>query len=177
MEQTSSAPTILIAVDIQKGFVTPASAHVVAPLAALQDRFDHVIFTRFHNPDPSPFREILNYHKLAPDSEETRLALKPRADAILIDRPLYTCVTAELRQILRRLDAREVYVAGIATEACVLKTVVDLFEVSIVPWVLEDLCASDKERHFHDYAIEIMGKLIDPGHIIESAAVRFAQGV
>lgn len=167
-------PKTLLIVDVQKGFVTPQSQHIVEPLEALQYQFDNVIFTRFHNPDPSPFRQILKYYKLAPHSAGTRLAIEPRADAVIFDRPLYTCVTDELRRHLAQLDVHEIFIAGIATEACVLKTVVDLFEHNIVPWVLEDLCASDKDRQFHDYAIAIIGKLIDPGHVIQSDDARLA---
>jgi nicotinamidase-related amidase len=162
---------VLLIVDVQKGFVTPHSAHVLAPLERLQHAFRHVVFTKFHNPDPSPFRDILYYDKLPPGSAETELAIRPRSDAVIIDRPLYTCLTEDLQEHLRAWRATEVCIGGIATEACVLKSVTDLFEHNITPWVLEDLCASDKDRHFHDYAIEIIGKLIDPGHIIQSSDI------
>ena len=66
-----------------------------------------------------------------------------------------------------RRRIREVYVCGIATEACVMKTVIDLFELSIKPWVIEDLCASDQDVHYHNIAIELMAKLVGKEHIIK----------
>jgi nicotinamidase-related amidase len=165
---SEESPQVLIIVDAQKGFVTPHSQHVITPLENLQYEFDHVVFTKFYNPEPSPFRKILGYDQMAPKSPETELALQPREDAVIISRPIYSCVTEPLLVRLKTWGVREVFIAGIATEACVLKSVIDLFELNIRPWVLEDLCASDKGAEFHDPAIKVMGKLIGPQHIIKS---------
>lgn len=162
----------LIVVDLQRGFVTDFSAHVVAPLEQLQHQFENVVFTKFSNPDPSPFREILNYQKLSPGDDDTEFALQPRADAFIIERSSYTCVTSKLREHLARLQCREVFVCGIATEACVLKTVADLFEANIRPIVLENMCASDKSDDFHDMAIKIIRKLIGEEQVITSRQLK-----
>ena len=155
---SEESPQVLIVVDVQAGFVTPHSQHVIKPLENLQYEFDHVIFTKFYNPEPSPFRRILGYDKMAPKSPETELALQPREDAVIISRPIYSCVTEPILVRLKTWGVREVFIAGIATEACVLKSVIDLFELNIRPWVLEDLCASDKGGEFHDPAIKVMGQ-------------------
>jgi len=164
-----TGPRVLLAVDVQRGFVTDDSRHVVAPLERIQHRFDHAVFTRFYNPDPSPFRRILHYDKMARGDSDTELAINVRPDAIIMERPLYSCVTDEFMDYIREWQADEVFIAGIATEACVLKTIIDLFEKDITPWVLKDLCASDKGAEFHDPAMKVISKLIDPGHIIDSA--------
>jgi nicotinamidase-related amidase len=164
-------PGILIIIDAQKGFITRCSSHVLEQLDRLQHQLNHVIFTKFYNPDPSPFREILDYQKLSPGDSDTALALTPRQDAIIIDHPLYSCVTRELCEHLEKLGAREVYVCGVATEACVLKTVLDLFEHNIRPYVIEDICASDQDKHYHDIAIELMKKLVGEKQIIKLSAV------
>ncbi|MBP2159203.1 MULTISPECIES: cysteine hydrolase family protein [Asticcacaulis] len=164
-------PKVLVAVDVQKGFVSPSSRHVLKPIEDIQHRFDHVVFTRFYNPDPSPFRRILGYHDLAPGSEGIELAITPRPDAVIIDKPNYSGCNAALERHLARWRAREVHVAGIATEACVMKTVGDLFEQDILTWVIADLCASDKEHRFHDMAISILGTLIGTNHLVNSAEI------
>lgn len=166
-----SKQTVLIVVDAQKGFVAPSSEHVLETLESLQDRFDRVILTKFQNPDPSPFRRILNYCELAPESEDTALAITARPDAEIVSRALYTCITAELLDILARWDVHEVHVAGIATEACVLKTALDLFEADIRPVVIADACASDKNDRFHTMAIELITSLIGTENVINSATL------
>lgn len=164
-------PKVLVAVDVQKGFVSPSSRHVLKPIEDIQYRFDHVVFTRFYNPDPSPFRRILGYHDLAPGSEGVELAVKPRADAVIIDKPDYSGCNDELKRHLALWRTDEVHITGIATEACVLKTVGDLFEQNILTWVIADLCASDKEHRFHDMAISILGTLIGTKHLVNSAEI------
>ncbi len=172
MESASrSQPKVLIVVDAQKGFVAPSSEHVLAMLEALQSRFDRVVLTKFHNPDPSPFRRILKYSELAPGDEDTALAIAPRGDASVIARALYTCVTPELLGILHDWGVDEVHVAGIATEACVLKTALDLFEADIRPIVIADACASDKNDRFHTMAMELITSLIGTDNVINSAAL------
>lgn len=79
-------PNVLIIVDAQKGFVTACSSHVLPKLEKLQHTFEQVVFTKFYNPDPSPFRKILDYQKLAPGDIDTALALVPREDAGSPDR-------------------------------------------------------------------------------------------
>jgi len=164
-------PRVLVAVDVQKGFVTPSSEHVLKPIETIQHRFDHVVFTRFYNPDPSPFRRILDYHDLAPGDEGVELAITPHTDAVIIDKPNYSGCNDELKRHLALWQADEVYIAGIATEACVLKTVSDLFEQDIRTWVIADLCASDKDHRFHDMAISILGTLVGTKHLLNSAEI------
>ncbi len=167
---------IVIIIDAQNGFVTPSSAHVLQPLARAQYEFDEVIFTKFHNPESSPFRRILDYQKIDAGTEEAELAITPRADAVMIDRPYYTCVTAELLDYLKKRDATDVYICGIATEACVLKTALDLFEKDITPWIVTDLCASDEDVGYHELGLRLLGKLIGAQHLVTQQEL-FGEGV
>lgn len=171
LRQFSPNPMILLAVDLQRGFITEHSRHIVEPITELQHAFDEVIFTRFFNPDPSPFREILGYDKLSPGDVDGEFVIEPRSDAIVIERPHYTCVTALLERYLSRNRPAEVYVCGVATEACVLKTVADLFEKNIRTYVIADLCASDQDEHYHDIALELIAKLVGKHQVIHSVDV------
>lgn len=165
----STDQKILIVIDLQKGFVTEHSKPVVDPIKRALRQFDRVIFTKFINPDDSPFRRILDYQKLSEGSEETELVMEVAPDAVIIERPHYTCVTEELREQLEQMKAESVYICGIATEACVLKTVLDLFEHDIRPIVIKDWCASDQEQKYHDMAIELIEKAIKKENVISSA--------
>lgn len=159
----------LIIVDLQKGFLTEHSRHIVAPVEAMQHHFDHVIFTRFYNPDGSPFRRILSYTKLPPGDEGTQLACSPKAGAVVLEKPHYSCCNHELLAYLEKWNAGEVYLAGIATEACVLKTALDLFEKNIRCRIITDLCASDDGAPFHDPALKLLKKLIGAPQLVTHA--------
>jgi nicotinamidase-related amidase len=158
---------VLIVVDLQKGFITGASEHLIKPVQAIQQDFKHVIFGKFINPDSSPFRRILDYHKLAPGSEDTELAVVPRRDALIIEHSSYSCLTQQLQEYLEDLDATEAYICGIATEACVFKTVIDLFEANICPRIIRDLCASDQDVYYHDAGLALLTKLVGRDCLIE----------
>lgn len=163
---------ILLIIDVQIGFITHSSKHIVAPIEAIQHRFEKVIATKFYNPDPSPFREILDYHKLPQGHSDTKLAFNLRTDAEIIERPAYTCVRSELIERLEHHQTKEIYICGVATEACVLKTVLDLFELNVRCWLITDLCASDQDAHYHDMAIKLIGKLINQKHLIRSDQIK-----
>lgn len=153
-------PEFLLVVDVQKGFVTQASRHVLQLIAEVQNCFETVLYAKFVNPDPSPFRGILQYDKMGRGSPDTEFAISPCTGSSVMEHTAYSCVTGELLYWLRDREVGEVCVCGIATEACILSTVVDLFESHFTPWVIQDLCASDKSTHFHDISIEIIGALI-----------------
>jgi len=161
----------LLVIDLQNGFLTEASQHIIEPIRRLQNDFENVIFTKFSNPPGSPFRKILDYHKMTPGSEETDLVLVPRPDAALIERPHYSCVTPELKKLLQSHGATEVYICGIATEACVMTSAIELFELGVRPYVISDLCASDKGEGFHQSALTVLRKLINPLNVITSEAI------
>ncbi|MFE3195860.1 isochorismatase family cysteine hydrolase [Nocardia sp. NPDC059240] len=178
----------LLCVDLQNGFVTPAAAHVVPVVTDLVswwlDTGHPVVFTRYFNYPGSPYQRLLGWHGLldAPDTdivdELTVFAEDPRAH--VIDKTVYTALTPAGTQLLDHLGVTDLMVCGIATDACVLKTVLDAFEAGITPWVLADACASNTTRHpprqLHDSAILLMSRLVGAGQIIDvEQALRLAR--
>lgn len=155
---------VLLVVDIQKGFITPCSVQVLEPIRALTFRFSRVVFAKFYNNEGSPFRNFLNYHDMPSGSADGALALETQ-NAAVVEHPGYSCVTPELIKMLHLWGVKQIYVCGIATEACVLKTVADLFELNIRPLLIEDLCASDRDPAYHLNAISLLEKLIGPDQI------------
>jgi len=156
----------LLVVDVQKGFVTPSSNHIVEPIRRLQSRFENVAFAKFYNPESSPFRRFLDYHALSPNTAVAELAIEPCTNAFVFERPHYSAITPDVLAQLSRWAVEEVYLCGIATEACVLATALDLFEEGIRPVVIRDLCASDRDSHFHDAAMELIEKLIGAKQLV-----------
>lgn len=151
---------LLLIVDVQKGFLNAWTEHIPKRVEILQESFDRVIATRFVNPEGSPYRRLLGWTRFAPDSEDMRLAFTPRSDARVIDKPVYTCVTANFLAGLRAEKISTVHLAGIATENCVLKCAVDLFEAGIEPIVLAGACASHGGLDCHQAGIKIIKRFI-----------------
>jgi nicotinamidase-related amidase len=163
-------PSCLIIVDVQKGFVNAWTQAIPARVEALQDRFDLVLATRFVNPPGSPFRRLMDWPRFAPGSDEAELAFTPRAGTPVLEKAVYSALDTGLRDRLGRSGVRTVHLAGIATDNCVLKTAVDLFEAGWRPVVLEDCCASHGGPECHAAGLLVLRRLIGPRQIATAAA-------
>ena len=165
------APSCLVIVDVQKGFVNRWTEGIPARVAALQDRFDLVAVTRFVNPAGSPYRRLLRWFRFAPGSEDTALAFTPRGDALVVDKSGYSCLVPPLRGWLDGHGIKVVHLCGIATDNCVLKTAVDLFEARFRPVILQDACASHGGPECHEAGLLLLRRFVGREQIVPSDAV------
>jgi Amidases related to nicotinamidase len=160
----------LLLIDVQEGFITEETKHVIPRIEELlkNERFDHVAATRFINSENSPYRNILNWNKLV-DSPETDLhpAVCKAADAIF-EKDVYTAVSGELLKYLSKNSIDELFIAGIDTDCCVLKTAADLFEKNIRPKVLAYYSASNGGRKSHDAALCVLHRLVGKDNVIDN---------
>ena len=161
------ATTCLIITDVQKGFINASTEHIPATVEALQRDYDHIVATRFFNPPQSFYRSLIGWDRFAPGSADIPLAFTPRDDAVLIDKDTYTCLTPELRQKLDEWGGTQVHLCGIATDNCVLKTAVDLFESGIKPVVLAHATASHGGRACHEAGMLLLGRFIGADQVIQ----------
>lgn len=160
----------LLIIDVQKGFINDWTAHIPAAVEALGPRYAPVFVTRFINPEGSAYRRLIHWERFAPGSEDTALAFTPPPGASVIEKSAYTCVDAYFRARLEAVDATEVHLAGIATDNCVLKCAVDLFEAGYRPVVLAAACASHAGPDYHDWGLRILRRLIGVEQVIDGPA-------
>lgn len=150
----------LIIIDVQRGFINPATAHVPARVETLQGRYDTVIATRFINLEGSAHRRLIGWHRFAPGSDDTALAFAPRSGVRIVEKHAYSCLTAEVRAMVDAAGDGEVHLCGIATDNCVLASAIALFEGGYTPVVLGDACASHAGADYHDWGLKILRRLI-----------------
>lgn len=163
----------LVIVDVQNGFVREKSAHVVPIIADIvrrwQDAGGDTVFTRYLNPAGSTFERLIHWTRLreAPETDIVpELApLAARATAI-VDKTIYSLFNDEGDRLVQDHGWTDLYVCGIATESCVLKTAVDAFERDITPWLIEDASASHAGPVAHDAGIFVSSRFIGKGQII-----------
>ncbi len=159
----------LLVVDVQNGFITKDTEHVLPKLLDLcsLDFFDHLAFSKFKNIAGGPYQSILKWHKLT-TSEETEIhsSLKPYA-ALVFEKNIYTCVSDSFIDYLRINRIDTVFIAGIDTDCCVLTTSVDLFQNNFIPYVLADYCASTGGKISHNSAITVLKRLIGENQVIK----------
>lgn len=170
----------LMVVDVQNGFVTGASAHVVPIITNLvrrwQDADGDVIFTRYYNYSGSPFERLIGWYGLhtPPDTElvDDLIPFTHDPHAYVIDKKVYTAFTDEGRQLVAEQGFTDLFICGIAIDGCILKTTLDAFELGYTPWVLADAVASNASsappEQVHNAALLIIPRLVGAGHVIDS---------
>jgi nicotinamidase-related amidase len=160
--------TCLMVVDVQRGFVSDKTEHVVPRIKDLlgKNLFDVVVFTKFVNELGSPYRRFLHWNALSTAREQEIVAeLLPFAQNV-ITKDIYSGLTKETQEILQRNNVDIVYVLGIDTDCCVLKTAADLFEQNIRPVVLEHYSASNGGMESHSSALKVLERLIGRNSIL-----------
>jgi nicotinamidase-related amidase len=169
---------VLVVVDVQNGFITEHSQPVVPIIADLVHRWQashrDVIFTRYLNYPDSPFERLIGWTKMT-DGPETEIVpeLLPYVNpqTPIIDKYIYTLFTPEGAKLVDERGWTDLYVCGIDTEICVLKTAVDAFENNLTPWILEDASASHSGPKAHAAGLFIAGRFIGMNQIIQTASL------
>jgi nicotinamidase-related amidase len=156
----------LLIVDVQRGFINQWTAHVPAAVEALQRDFERVVVTRFYNPEGSLYRRLIGWQRLAKESADFPLAFTPPTDAPVIDKATYTCVTRDFLETLAGWGVEEVHVCGIATDNCVLKCAVDLFEAGIAPVVMAKACGSHGGPACHDAGLLLLRRFVGEKQVV-----------
>ena len=97
---------------------------------------NHIVFTKFINYDSSNFYKILNYKDCM--NEKDRNIVIDTKDYKIIEKRVYTAYNDELKLYINTNNIKTIYLCGIDTDACVLKTALDLFENNFDVKVIDD---------------------------------------
>lgn len=152
----------LFLIDVQNGFVSPRTAHVVPRLIRLAENFRRgpILATRFINTDGGPYERFMGWQRLKTSPETDLLPEIAAAAGQVVEKTVYSACTPPVVEFLRRQNITRAYLAGIDTDCCVLKTATDLFELGIRPVVLVDCCASNGGPRSHEAAITVLERTI-----------------
>ncbi len=156
----------LLIVDVQRGFINSWTAHVPTAVEALQRDYQRVIVTRFYNPPGSFYRRLIGWQRFGKESADFALAFAPPAGAPVLDKPTYTCVTPAFLEDLAGWRVGRVDICGIATDNCVLKCAVDLFEAGVEPVVLAAACGSHGGPECHKAGLLLLGRFIGTRQVV-----------
>lgn len=173
-----SSDSVLIVVDVQNGFVSTKSAPIVPAVADLVERWSAeglpYVMTRFHNTAGSPFETLIKWTRMqaAPETDIVdELAPAVPGALAVIDKRTYSSFTDEFVELQREHGWKNIVVAGIATESCVLKTCVDAFEADLVPWLVTDASYSHAGEEAHEAGLLVARRFIGRGQLITSSQV------
>jgi nicotinamidase-related amidase len=174
----SERKPVLVVIDVQNGFTTEHSQPVVPVIVDLVRRWQaahgDVVFSRYLNYADSPFERLIGWTKMA-DSPETdfvpELAPYVGPHTPVVDKYIYTLFSPEGTQLVDEHGWTDLYLCGIDTDSCVLKTAVDAFERNLTPWILKDACASHAGPEAHAAGLFIAGRFIGTNQIVQTASL------
>lgn len=171
----SERKSVLVVVDVQNGFITEHSKPVVPIIVDVVRRWQaadgDVIFTRYLNYAGSPFERLMSWTRMAegPETElVTELVPYIGPHTSVIDKHIYTLFTPEGIRLFGERGWTDLYLCGIDTDICVLKTAVDAFERDLTPRILKDACASHAGPEAHAAGLFIAARFIGTNQIIQA---------
>lgn len=175
---------VLIVIDVQNGFVTDNSRHVVPVIRELVAHWQasgrDTVFTRYFNYPGSPYERLIGWSELmGPPATDIVHELQPYAEKAIavVDKHSYSLLAdAGGAHLVAKHGWTDLFVCGIDTESCVLKTVVDAFEQDMIPWLIEDASASHSGAYLHEAGLLIAGRFIGERQRIRSSAISRAAG-
>lgn len=170
---------VLVVVDAQNGFVSPASAHVIPVLVNLVAQWQSagapVLMTRYINYEGSPYTQFLQWSKMQASPEiDIVPELQPYVNhSHILDKRVYTTFTTEGKDLFTQHAWQTAYIVGLDTESCVAQTAVGAFENNIRPIVIVDGCASHAGTQAHDAGMFVMRRNIGSAQMTTSSELGF----
>lgn len=166
---------ILIIVDMQSGFTQQKRLQKLTKNIAnllKKNIFDIVIATRFLNHNDSIYEKLLDWHRLKGEIEQQiDKNIKQYID-ITIDKNIYNCVNESFIKKLCLLNdgkkPKNIFIAGVDTDCCVLVIATSLFENGIRPIVLTKYCNSNGGKKSHKAGLLCLKRLIGTKQLISA---------
>lgn len=159
----------LVIIDVQNGFLSDKTNHIPYNIKKLltKHQFDVIVATQFKNYCDSPYIKKLNWSEFfAEDDYKIDNYIESVAEAIF-EKNYYSCFTDEFKKYIGTNNIKKLYFVGIDTDCCVLKSVIDCFELDIDYAVIVDCCASNGGKQSHNAAIKVMERTIGEKYILK----------
>lgn len=119
---------ILLAVDLQNGFLTTPECEAVVPkVVDRASQFYQVWATRFFNRNAN-FSRQLNWNEMVSGQETELSTILSPVVSKTFDKPSYSPMSPVLLQALQSDAITTVAVCGVDTDACVMATALGLFD-------------------------------------------------
>lgn len=159
----------LIIIDVQNGFINEPTNYIPERIVHLLHKkiFDYAICTRFKNYKGSPFERFIGWNKLQTPEEQEIPAEIEKLCSRVFEKNIYSCVNKEMLGFLYEKMITKVYLTGIDTDCCVLKSATDFFERNIECHVLTHYCASNGGSNSHEAAKLVMKRTIGEQALID----------
>ncbi len=158
--------SLLLVVDVQRNFINENTKSLISKINELikNSNYNYIAFTKFINDENSNFYKSIDFKGCM--NEYDREIVIETKDYRIFEKRTYTALTNELKDYLNEKNIGVVNLCGIDTDACVLKTALDLFDNNYNVKVLKDYCMSHSNLENHNMAIHLLERLIGKDNIV-----------
>lgn len=164
----------LFVIDIQYAFINKYTEPTVNKIIEFIKRnkciYDKIVITRYVNDESSACYKILNWKDcMREDSNSSIVKGINSLGDILLEKSTYSCFTGVNKEILRNIE--EAHFVGFNTDACVLASVIECFDLGVKPVIISDLVASTEGDEYTSYILRGIKKAIGEDNIKSSVEV------
>lgn len=154
---------------MQEGFRCQESESILPNFLKLKQSFNgKIVFSKFFNYKNSLFEKQLSWTKFQNETDQKLFSELQSENCLEIMHNTYTVLNDELREFIKNNKITKVYLAGIYTDVCIIKTAMDLFDNEIETFVIEDACNSLHGKNNHDLAINSLKHILGKKQIIST---------
>lgn len=159
--------SLLLVIDLQNQFINKHTKLLPKKIEELinSKKYNFVAFTKFLNSTESIFYKSLNWEGCI-TTESRELAICSGGGEPIFEKTIYSALNQELKNFIAKNKISKIYLCGIDTECCVLKTALDMFESGLDVYVLKDYCACTRGKHRHNNALKILKRNIGKDKVI-----------
>ena len=164
---------LLLIIDMQEGFRHAESEAILPNLLKLKNLFrGKIVFSKFVNDKNSLFEKRLNWTKFQNGKDKKLLPELRASDNIELEHNTYTVFNKDLKEFITKNKITKIYLCGIYTDVCIIKTAMDLFDNNIETFIIEDACNSLHGKKDHDLAIDSLKYIFGKKQIILTEDIR-----
>lgn len=158
---------LLLVVDMQEGFRSLEMNFIVFSISRLLKSFKgESIFGCYINEKGSFFETKLEWEDFqTEEDQEVVKELEPFVKKKIYHMG-YTVLTEELSNYIDEKNVKSIYLCGVYTDVCIIKTAMDLFDKGKNVFVLEDACTSLHGENNHKQAINSLKHIIGSKNVV-----------
>ncbi|WP_150468391.1 isochorismatase family protein [Francisella sp. SYW-9] len=158
---------LLILIDVQNGFDCTEARDLIKKFNKCSFSFDDVCFAMFENRKNSLFETQLKWLDFQNEEDKKLIdGIEVPENAHFSNHHNYTVYNDELKNIIKKLKPTKIYLAGLFSDVCLLKTSMDMFDDGIVPYIVRDLSGSPHGNAANDVALATMEEALGEGQVI-----------
>ena len=160
------AKKALIVIDVQNYFINELTKSIPEKIVKHINKtnYDFIIFTKFVNKKGSNFFKLLNWKKML-SGHETKIhnSLIEFCDKKnIFVKTSYSIFKAKgFNEYLKKNKISSLYLCGIDTEACVLASAFEGFDLGFDVKIIKELCSNDSGKSLYNSVFKIIEKCIE----------------